>query len=81
MQQDYFSNSTSNTNINFIKVKVFYKSNKTDTHYYGGAQSRVLMNNPEGGMGREMGGGSGGGDLCISVADLCGCVAEANTIL
>ena len=22
-----------------------------------------------------------GGDLCVSVADLCGCVAEANTIL
>ena len=36
----------------------------------------VHWDNPEGRMGREVGGGFGRGDTCTPVADLCRCMAK-----
>ena len=41
----------------------------------------MLCDNPRGMGWGGGGGGSEGGDICVLVADSCGCMAEASTIL
>ena len=46
-----------------------------------GHSKLVSWDNPEGRMGREVGGGFGMGDTCTPVADSGQCMAKTTTIL
>ena len=46
-----------------------------------GRSGLVHWDDPEGGDGREVGGGVQGGDACTPMADSCQCVVGTTTIL
>ena len=46
-----------------------------------GCSGLVHWDNPEGGMGKEVGRGFRIGDTCTSMADSCQCMAKTTTIL
>jgi len=46
-----------------------------------GHSKLVHWDNPEGGMGREEGGGSGWRGTCTPVADSCQCMAKTTTVM